>query len=142
MKYEDASWHYGAINFPTELTEENGFTHIGMFLSWAFENDFAGEFHLKECAEDMKEFELREMTGREIFIKNCDGKLTDEDLNQEGNEFAMYYYNVDNYLIDYGELFENEKSVYHVEDTWENQKKVSEMIEKEYKRWKSKKENR
>ena len=28
-KYDDASWHYGG-DFPDDLPEENGATHIGM----------------------------------------------------------------------------------------------------------------
>ena len=42
----------------------------------------------------------------EFFFKYCDGKFTDEDLNDEGNSFASKYYG-DNglYLEDYAEHF-------------------------------------
>ncbi|WP_265102660.1 hypothetical protein [Acinetobacter sp. 'aerobic (ED)'] len=33
MKYDDASWHYGG-DFPADLPQEAGATHIGMFLTW------------------------------------------------------------------------------------------------------------
>lgn len=34
MKYDDASWHYGADNFPKELPQRVGATHTGMFVAW------------------------------------------------------------------------------------------------------------
>ena len=35
MKYEDASWHSGADDFPKDLTAQAAGTHSGMFLAWA-----------------------------------------------------------------------------------------------------------
>ncbi|RML48695.1 DUF7832 domain-containing protein [Pseudomonas avellanae] len=32
MKYDDASWHYNG-NFPSDLPDTAGATHIGMFLA-------------------------------------------------------------------------------------------------------------
>ena len=34
----------------------------------------------------------RVSTGTEFLIENCDCRLTDEDLNEEGNAFTAYYY--------------------------------------------------
>lgn len=35
MKYDDASWHYGADNLLKDLAEVSGATHTGMFVTWA-----------------------------------------------------------------------------------------------------------
>ena len=32
-KYDDASWHWGAADFPDDAPEENGATYIGMFMT-------------------------------------------------------------------------------------------------------------
>ena len=46
------------------------------------------------------------MSATEYFFKYCDGKLTKEDFNEEGNDFAQNYYGGDGlYLKDYAENF-------------------------------------
>ena len=52
-KYDDASWHYGG-DFPDDLPEENGATHIGMFLNWCIDNDLISEFQIEESGEDVQ----------------------------------------------------------------------------------------
>ena len=47
-----------------------------------------------------------------FFLKHCDGKLTEEDLSEEGNLFAQRYYGVDGlYLDDYAKHFADEMYV-------------------------------
>jgi hypothetical protein len=46
------------------------------------------------------------ITGTAFLFNYCDGKFTDEDLNDEGNAFAARYYGSDGlYLDDYAEVF-------------------------------------
>jgi len=54
MKYDDASWHYGG-DFPKDLPNEAGATHIAMFVAWCLLNGLAGEIHTDDFPE---EFEL------------------------------------------------------------------------------------
>jgi hypothetical protein len=90
-KYDDASWHYGG-DFPAELPPENGATHIGFFVSWCIDNDLISAFQLEEAGEDVQRVKNREITGRDFLLQYCDGKFTDEDLNNLGNAFAQDYY--------------------------------------------------
>ncbi|MDH5232153.1 MAG: hypothetical protein OEZ58_07110 [Gammaproteobacteria bacterium] len=107
MKYDDASWHYGG-EFPDNSPEEYGGTHIAMFLKWCFVQGWAGEIHLKDEPEDTKKVIAGKLTATEFFFKYCDGKLTDEDFNAEGNQFAEAYYGEDGlYLDDYANNFGN-----------------------------------
>jgi len=53
MKYDDASWHYDG-DFPDDLPEEAGATHVGMFLAWAITDDLAGELHLDDSQESIQ----------------------------------------------------------------------------------------
>jgi hypothetical protein len=39
MAYDRADWHYGS-DFPNDVPDENGGTHIGMFLAWAIINNW------------------------------------------------------------------------------------------------------
>jgi hypothetical protein len=105
MKYDDASWHYGG-SFPDGQPDENGGTHIGLFLRWCFAKGWAGKLHTDEEPIDVAEVVRGNMTGTEFLFRYCDGKFTDEDLSEEGNTFAARYYGEDGlYLDDYAEHF-------------------------------------
>jgi hypothetical protein len=105
MKYDDASWHCGG-DFPPDSPEEYGGTHIALFLRWCFNQGWAGDVHLKEEAEDTQRVVDGTMSATEYLFTYCDGKLTEDDLNEEGNAFAARYYGDDGqYLADYAEHF-------------------------------------
>lgn len=107
MKYDDASWHYGG-DFPAGQPEENGGTHIGLFLRWCFQKGWAGELHLEEWLDDVDSVRNGNLTGTEFLFKNCDGKFTEEDLNATGVAFAEKYYRDGSYLEDYLEFIDHQ----------------------------------
>src|SRR5262249_34105176 len=78
VKYDDASWHYGADNFPKDLSESSGATHIGMFVAWAILSGLAGELHIEESRDSMNRLQQRTITPAGFFLKECDWKFTDE----------------------------------------------------------------
>lgn len=105
MKYDDASWHTGD-EFPENSPEEYAATHIALFLKWCFKKGWAGDLHLTEAAEDTQRLIEGSLSATEFFLRYCDGTLTDEDLNVEGNAFASQYYGEQGlYLEDYAEHF-------------------------------------
>lgn len=105
MKYDDASWHSGG-DFPSDSPEEYGATHIGLYLRFCFTKTWAGELHTEEEPEAVAAVINGEMSGTDFLFKYCDGKFTDEDLNDDGNAVTAQYYG-DNgyYLDDYAALF-------------------------------------
>ena len=125
MKYDDASWHYSG-DFPAELPSEAGATHIAMFVAWTVLNGLAGDYHTEDASEDLALLKSREVTPTQWFIRACDEKFTNEDLNDEGNFFATSYYGSGEvlhstagfYLNDYCETFPSAESLYEVEDSW------------------------
>jgi hypothetical protein len=140
MKYDDASWHYGG-DFPDDLPSSAGATHIGMFLAWSLLADLGGELHTEEFPDELSKLRNRQVTPGEYFIKACDEKFTDEDLNDEGNAFALAYFELDEgaYVKDYEEtLAENLPSTYHVLDTWDNFDKLKPIIDQRFSDWKQK----
>ena len=139
MSYDRADWHYGG-NFPKELPQENGGTHIGMFLAWAIANSLEGDLHKEESGPALEAVRRREMTGRQFLFDQCDEKFTDEDLNDEGNAFAAAYYSREDplYIHDYeGVLGAGVPTLYHVADTWENYDKIAPVISRRFMKWKS-----
>lgn len=141
MKYDDASWHFGG-NYPCDLPEKNAYTHIGMFLAWALLNNLGGKLHTQENPGDIERLQKHEITGADFLLKNCDGKFTDEDLNELGNKFAEWFYENEYFGLyvdsaDPGDQFE---TVYHIPDSWETYVKVASMLTEQFNIWKYKNE--
>ncbi len=105
MKYDDASWHFGG-DFPSDSPEEYGGVHMALFMKWCFVQGWVGEMHSNDVPEDVAKVVSGEWLATEFLFKYCDGKLTDEDFNYEGNKSASEYYGDDGlYLNDYVENF-------------------------------------
>ncbi len=131
-------WHSGG-DFPENLPEEAGGTHIGMYLTWIIDNDLVSEELKKECQEMIISVKRRELDGRSFLIEQCDTKFWTSDLNIEGVEFTNYYYSKA-YMKDYEELLgANFNSLYEVPNSWESYELISLRIDSRFKNWKVKK---
>ena len=140
MKYDDASWHYGAESFPRHLPPEAGATHTGMFVAWAFQAGLAGEIHTEDFPGDIPRLTARSVTPGAFFLEACDGKFTDEDLTDEGNRFAGDYFDFDKgkYLADYEQVLSEEGlDIYSVPDTWENFDRLKPVLDKRRSEWRA-----
>lgn len=144
MAIDRMDWHYGG-DFPKGLPEENGGTHIGIYLAWIINNGLEGDFHKEESAEELEKVRKREMTGRDFLQKMCDEKFWDEDLSDEGYDFTLYYYSNEEgyveggYISDYEKALVNGKcqTVYHVQDTWDSYDAMAPIISRRYEEWKA-----
>ena len=137
MKYDDATWHSEG-DFPEDLPPEAGATHSGMFLAWAILHELGGDIHVQELPESLQSLQDRSVTPGRFLLNNCDGKFTDEDLNEEGNRFAADYFDLTkgHYLIDYQmALGEELPSPYHVPDTWESYDRLCVVLDERLKAW-------
>jgi hypothetical protein len=140
MKYDDASWHYGG-KFPKDLPLEAGATHTGMFVAWALLSGLAGDIHVTEFPGNMAKLRTRVCTPGKFFLEACDGKFTDEDLNDLGNDFARIYYDFKEgqYLSDYeAVLGKRVKTLYHVKDTWKNYENLKPILDQRFEEWRRK----
>ena len=134
MKYEDASWHSSAHDFPKDLPAQAAGTHSGMFLAWALLGGLGSSMH----AGDRKKLRDRQVTPGAFFYEECDGKLTDEDLNAEGNAFAKAYFDPESgrYLRDYDAMLcDGLATAYHVRDTWQNFDKLKPRLDRRLAEW-------
>lgn len=150
MKYDDASWHFGG-DYPEDLPDENGATHIGMFLAWCIAHKFFSEELEEDSAEDIKQIKSKAITGAEFLMNNCDGKFCSFDLSVLGQEFATDYYSEStefaqkfaSFIEDYCYVFDKKaadngfeyETMYHVEDSWDNYNLLSPMIDERFKQW-------
>ena len=143
MAYDNWDWHAGG-EFPEDLAPEAGATHIGMFVAWAYSAGLIGEFHLEESAEGLEELKNRTASPGQWLLTWCDGKFWDEDLSEEGNEFARHYYQGDaqpDYITDYdatlGVGAGGPETSYHVPDTWETFDVLKPVLDKRLDEWRS-----
>ena len=134
-KYDDASWHYGG-DYPKGLAKKHGSTHIGFFLAWAFQRGMAGRLHAREATDDVAAVRAGKVTGAAFLRKNCDDKLTSDDLNADGNAFARARYTA--YLKAYekavdprGEL----ESIYHAPDDTPTYRRVAKLLDQLHEAW-------
>jgi hypothetical protein len=132
---DKADWHYGADDFPDDVPEENGATHIGWFVRWAigrglFVADDGTPAEVIDAVRDGT------MSGRDLVLEYLDGKFWPCDLSEEGQAFAEAHY--DGYLNDVGRLFvEDLESAYYAEDSDENYRMVAAALDERWARFKA-----
>ena len=120
------------------MPEEAGATHSGIFFAWALFAGLGGEPHVADTLEAIERRQRREVTPGLFFLEQCDGKLTDEDFNDEGNAFAQAYFDFTNgtYLDDYHTaLGADLPSLYHVADSWESFDTMAAVLDQRLFEW-------
>lgn len=139
MTYDRADWHYNG-DYPQGLPEENGGTHIGMFLAWIFINNLEGELHRRDSAQALADVRARRITGRDFLFQRCSEKLWSVDLSDLGNAFAKEYYAGEGfYFNDYIDALcsGDPEEIYNIADSWENYDKLAPVISRRFEEWKS-----
>ncbi|GMK38209.1 hypothetical protein PCCS19_12630 [Paenibacillus sp. CCS19] len=134
--HDKAKYHINE-HFPEELSPFQAHVHTGMFLGWIIDHQLYSKSFERDGADEIIKFHKRELTGSQIY-ELYDGVFDSDMLSSEGHAFAMAYFDFDNgsYLNDYcDEVFTDLKSVFHVEDTWDNYDKLKEVIDRRYSEW-------
>ena len=130
-------WHSGN-DFPKDLPEINGGTHIGMYLNWIIDTDLIGELHIKESIDGIEKVKAKTITGRDFLIDYCDGKFWDEELNEIGQAFTKDYYSSDKYFDDYANILGSDvESIYHVENNTQNYELIKQTLDNRFEKWKN-----
>lgn len=136
--YDKAKYYFDDI--PEDLPIEQAYVHTGMFLGWIIEKNLYSKEFEEKSKDDINRFKLRQITGTQIYMK-WGGVFADDMLNDEGNQFAMYYFNTEKrweYMNDYMDVFVHVgETLYQVQDNLENYFELKEEIEYSYMFWKS-----
>ena len=89
-----------------------------------------GEFLHEIAEEGIQKLKSGQITGSDIILSYCDGKLTEEDLSDLANTFAKSYYDR-TYYSDYSEAVgETAPTLYHVEDNFKNASIIEVILDK------------
>jgi len=136
MAIDKAAWHHEADNFPPELDESAGATHIGFFLAWAVFNDLVSEEFLEDFEEALPLLQQRDTTPGAFIWQELEGKLAEGDLSAEGCDFAEDCYD-DCILIYESKMTDGpDGAIYRVADSWENYEKAAAIFDEAYRDWK------
>jgi hypothetical protein len=139
--YDQAKYHYSG-DFPADLDEFQGFVHTGMFLGWLVDSDLVSDEFKIDQTQRIEAFKLKKLTGSQIFEEGCDGTLMLDNISEQGNRFALPYFDFETgqYLADYEKTLAGKlPSLYHVADSWENYAKLKQVLDKRYSDWKGQK---
>jgi hypothetical protein len=135
-KYDDASWHTEG-DWPDGMPAEAAATHIGMFLAWAINSGLGGEEMLEDFADDVEALGMLSITPG-AFARMLDGRITAEELSEDGNAFARAYYGSgkQQYLADYAKtLAKGLSSLYAVPDSWENFAALKPVLDRRFEKF-------
>jgi hypothetical protein len=135
--YDKAKYHYETVA-EHGLSEEHAENHTVFFLRWLIENDLMDEFFLEESADEIDKFGAGKATIHQVY-EWWDCCLVDDMLSDEGNAFALHYFDFDKgtYLQDYTELLQGTlPTEFHIDYNEANYQCMKEMIDRRYQEWK------
>jgi hypothetical protein len=137
MTYDDATWHHGD-DWPRDLPPDASATHSGMYLVWALFAGLGGDHHRLDSPDEFAQLQARKLTPGAYLLMACDGRLTDDDLNAEGNAFTKAYFQQAGatFFADYHEyLAKGLPTEYHVADNWSSFDKLSPVLDRRLANW-------
>lgn len=139
MLYDHISFHLNE-DFPMGVPESQAANHMGFYFVWAVSQNL----HHADWEKHPRFADLR--AGRlsgSAFVRECmDGGIGDSDFNDHGRRFTEFYYQdeedgygrfMDDYFLALG--LEMVDDFYRVEDTPDNQHRLSETFQAAYRRW-------
>ncbi len=127
--YDKAKYHYETVE-EYGLTEDHADNHTVFFLRWLIERGLMSEEFVDESATILEKFRTGEAGIHDVYGW-WDCCLIDDMLSDEGNDFAMHYFEFNNgkYLHDYAETLQRElPSEYHVDYSEENYQCIKAVI--------------
>ena len=138
MLYDKGDYHMGTIG-QYGLPESHAYHHTLYFLRWLIEHrlmsdEFRHETDYFNSGNGTNEAVLK------IYEEMCDYCLIDDMLSDEGNAFAMAYFDFEKgqYIHDYIRLLQgNLPSEFHIALTEENYEKLKQVIDRRYAEWKN-----
>jgi len=135
--YDKAKYHFETIS-QHGLSEEHAANHTIFFLRWLIEQRMMSEFFEEQGAYILKKFKNGGATIHEVY-EWWDCCLVDDQLSEEGNAFAMHYFDFQHglYLRDYIATLKGDlPTEFHIDFTEENYETMKHVIDRRYRDWK------
>ena len=134
--YDKAKYHYESIE-EFGLSEDHAANHTVFFLRWLIENNLMSQEFTEGSGDVVAKFCVGTATIHEVY-EWWDCCLIDDMLSDEGNAFAMHYFDFEKgkYLQDYMALLQGTlESEFHVDYNEANYVRLKEVIDRRYSEW-------
>lgn len=134
--YDKAEYHHETIE-QHGLSEEHAANHTVMFLRWLIERRMMSEFLEQEAEGILQQFRDGEISIHRVYGW-WDACLIDDMLSEEGNAFAMHYFDFERgrYIHDYIRTLQGRlPSEFHVDYTEDSYQKMRQIIDRRYDEW-------
>jgi hypothetical protein len=135
--YDKAKYHDESVR-QHGLSEEHAANHTVVFLRWLIEHRMISQLFEQEDSEILRKFRSGEATIYEVY-EWYDRCLIDVMLSEEGNAFAMHYFDFEHgkYGNDYcGALQHKLPTLFHIDYNEANYQTMKRIIDRRYKEWK------
>jgi hypothetical protein len=135
--YDKAKYHSGTVR-KYGLSSEHASNHTVMFLRWLVEHHMTSDLFEQEGKAVLQKFRAGKVSIHKLY-KWWDGCLIDDMLSEEGNAFAMHYFDFENgqFLPDYTATLQGSlPSEYHIVFSEENFQMLRKVIDRRYDEWK------
>ena len=135
--YDKAKYHSESVR-ELGLSDEHAANHTVVFLRWLIENRMMSDSFEAESGDVLARFRGGAASIHEVY-EWWDSCLLDEMLSDEGNAFAMHYFDFDRgpYIKDYQATLQARlPSEFHVEFTEDNYQRMREVIDRRFAAWK------
>ena len=135
--YDKAKYHIESIE-QHGLSEEHAANHTVFFLRWLLEHNLMSDFFVTESDGLIDNFRAGRATIHEVY-EWWDCCLVDEMLSEEGNAFALSYFDFEKgqYIRDYIKTLQRDlPTEFHVDYTEQNYDLMRVLIDRRYTEWK------
>jgi hypothetical protein len=134
MRYDDVEDHLLSLEEDFDGQSDACATHLGFYFIWLSRQSMLSP----ELAAHPVGVGAEGTDGRELFVRRCDSKLTDVDLNARGNAFTAHYYErhfFDDYRQCFGYDAEEPDAMYQVEYSAANYEKLASTLDARLREW-------
>lgn len=134
---------YDKAKYHSETIEEFGLPderagHLGtFFLSWLIKRNLISPTFQRRARRQLAKYQAGKMSIQRLYFEQ-DSCLVSDMLSDEGNSFAMAYFDLlhGQYIHDYVlHLQKDLPSEFHVEYTPENERAMHDVIDRRYSEW-------
>ena len=135
--YDKAKYHSASIE-QAGLPEEHACNHTVVFLRWLLEHDLMSQEFVRESDKILKEFRAGKATIYKVY-EYWDCCLVDDMLSEEGNAFAMHYFDFDKgqYIRDYIDTLQGSlPSEFYITFSEDNYQTMRRIMDSRYEEWK------
>lgn len=135
--YDKAKYHSEAVDL-AGLDEQHASNHTVYMLRWLVEKNLMSDFFRDEGSAPLANYKAGELTIHDLY-QWWDTCLVSDMLSEEGNAFAMAYFDFEmgKYIADYKATLQGSlPSEYHVPFSEDRYAKLRQVIDRRYAEWK------